>query len=212
MDLLEDLKKLLLNFNFVMIYIIHKMLAFLKNCWNCLKDFHSKLMENLSLEVENIKDTRNLFRLEKELNCTGIKDIRKFLRLEKDTKAIKDRILRDIKHIFEYEEGNYYKPVRVGNFWSNNYVDYKSNSDRNKTASVEEYLNTIRPYLKDIKNNLKKFDLWKNQLTIVINFIFSTYNYEEHVMDSKSDNIEIMINDESDDVIKELFDSRKNNY
>ena len=31
-------------------------------------------------------------------------------------------------------------------------------------------------------------------------------------MDSKSDNIEIMINDESDDVIKELFDSRKNNY
>ena len=32
MDLLEDLKKLLLNFNFVMIYIIHKMLAFLKNC------------------------------------------------------------------------------------------------------------------------------------------------------------------------------------
>ena len=116
-------------------------------------------MENLSLEVENIKDTRNLFRLEKELNCTGIKDIRKFLRLEKDTKAIKDRILRDIKHIFEYEEGNYYKPVRVGNFWSNNYVDYESNSDRNKTASVEEYLNTIRPYLKDIKNNLKKFDL-----------------------------------------------------
>ena len=31
-------------------------------------------------------------------------------------------------------------------------------------------------------------------------------------MHSKSDNIEIMINDESDEVIKELFDSRKNNY
>ena len=35
---------------------------------------------------------------------------------------------------------NYYKPVRVGNFWSNNYIEYKSNGDKNKTLSVKEYL------------------------------------------------------------------------
>ena len=34
MDLLEDLKMLLLNFNFVMIYIIQKMLVLLKNHLN----------------------------------------------------------------------------------------------------------------------------------------------------------------------------------
>ena len=33
MDLLEDLKMLLLNFNFVMIYIIHKMLVLLKKSY-----------------------------------------------------------------------------------------------------------------------------------------------------------------------------------
>ena len=34
------------------------------------------------------------------------------------------RILRDIKNHFEHEEKeNYYKPVRVGNFWSNNYFE-----------------------------------------------------------------------------------------
>ena len=38
MDLFEDLKMLLLNFNFAMIYIIHKMLALLKNQLNYLKD------------------------------------------------------------------------------------------------------------------------------------------------------------------------------
>ena len=38
MDLLEDLKMLLLNFNFVMIYIIHKMLVLLKNNLNYLND------------------------------------------------------------------------------------------------------------------------------------------------------------------------------
>ena len=34
MNLLEDLKMSLLNFNFVMIYIIHKMLVLLKNNMN----------------------------------------------------------------------------------------------------------------------------------------------------------------------------------
>ena len=37
MDLLEDLKMPLVNFNFVMIYIIHKMLVLLKNHLNYLK-------------------------------------------------------------------------------------------------------------------------------------------------------------------------------
>ena len=38
MHLLEDLKMLLLNFNFAMIYIVHKILVLLKNNLNCLKD------------------------------------------------------------------------------------------------------------------------------------------------------------------------------
>ena len=33
------------------------------------------------------------------------------------------------------------KPVRVSKFWSNNYIEYESNSDRNKRLSVKEYLN-----------------------------------------------------------------------
>ena len=37
MDLLKDLKMLILNFGFVMIYIIHKVLVLLKNHMNFLK-------------------------------------------------------------------------------------------------------------------------------------------------------------------------------
>ena len=106
-------------------------------------------MENPRTEKENIiKDKRNLFRLGKEI------------------KAINDRILRDIKNLFD---------------------------------------------LKDI-NNLKNSDMWRIQLTIANNFICSIDNDEEHVMHSRSDNIEIMINDEADEVIKELIDSLKNRY
>ena len=49
----------------------------------------------------------------------------------------------------------------MSNVWSNNYIEYESNGDKNKALSVEEYLNKIRPYLKDIINNLQKFDTWK---------------------------------------------------
>ena len=39
-----------------------------------------------------------------------------------------------------------------------------------QTLSAEEYLNKIRPYLKDIINNVKKSDTWKIQLTIANKF------------------------------------------
>ena len=49
----------------------------------------------------------------------------------------------------------------------------------------------------------------KIQLAIAINFISFIDNGQERLMHSKSDNIEIMINDKADEVIKELFDSFK---
>ena len=38
-----------------------------------------------------------------------------------------------------------------------------------------------------------------------VNFVSSIDNDEEHLMRSKSDNIEIITNDEADEVIKELL-------
>ena len=78
---------------------------------------------------------------------------------------------------------------------------------------VEEYLNNkIKQYLKDIINNLKKSVTWKIQLTVANNFIYSIDNHEERVMHSKSDDIEIMINDEADEVIEKHFESLKKRY
>ena len=56
-------------------------------------------------------------------------------------------------------------------------------------------------------NNLKKSDTWKIQLTISNNFNSSLDNDEERVLHSKSDNIEIVINDEADEVMEQLFGS-----
>ena len=86
------------------------------------------------------------------------------------------------------------------------------NGEKNKTLSVEEYLSKISANSKDIINNLKKSDTWKVQLTIENNFISSIDNDEERTMHTKSDNIEIMINHEADEVIKKLLDSLQNRY
>ena len=63
------------------------------------------MTESLIFEEGNlIKDIRNIFELKKELNYTAIKDIRSLFRLKKETKAIKERVLRDIKIEHEEEE------------------------------------------------------------------------------------------------------------
>ena len=61
-------------------------------------------------------------------------------------------------------------------------------------------------------NNLKTADTWQIQLTITYIFISSIDNDEEGVMRSKSDKIEIMINDEAADVIKFFFELLKRRY
>ena len=54
--------------------------------------------------------------------------------------------------------------------------------------------------------------MWEIRLTLAYNFISSIDNDEECVMHLKSDDIEIMINDEADGVLKEVFDSLQNKY
>ena len=45
-------------------------------------------------------------------------------------------IIRHIRNFFEQEKEDYYKSVRVGNFWSRNYIEYERNGDRNKALSI----------------------------------------------------------------------------
>ena len=64
------------------------------------------------------------------------------MRLEND-KGIKDRVLRDIKTLYESDKEDYYKPVRTGVVFSSNYIEYKSNGDKSKTLFIDDYLDKI---------------------------------------------------------------------
>ena len=69
--------------------------------------------------------------------------------------------------------------------------------------------------LKDPTSIIIEDDLsgeWKIQLTMQITFISSLDTGEIHTMDSKSDNVEIAMGNEADDIIRRLFESFKKRY
>ena len=140
-----------------------------------------------------------------------IKSIRNLFKFKEENEAIKDRIIRVIRTLFK-QESYYGKPTRVGNFWNNNYIKHESSGDRNKNLLVKEYLDKFKPYLRDIIINLQKSDTWKIQLTIAINFISSEGVDKEHVMNSKSENIEFMLYEYGNEVVNELFKSILSRY
>ena len=98
----------------------------------------------------------------KQSEVNIIKNIRNLFKLKKENNTIKDRIIRDIRTLFEQqEEKDCYKWTRVGNIRNKNSIKYKISSDRNKNLSVKEYLDKVKPYLRNIIINLQKYDTWK---------------------------------------------------
>ena len=64
---------------------------------------------------------------------------------------------------------NHYEPEKINGLFDDKYIEYKSKCDEN--ISFEKYLWTIRPFLGNIKDGLKKSDEWKTYLTIKVNFM-----------------------------------------
>ena len=70
----------------------------------------------------------------------------------------------------------------------------------------------IKPYLSDMIIDYKTQGEWKIQLTVSINFISSNDTGETRNLRTKSNNIEIMIDNETDEIIEELFESLLQKY
>ena len=132
--------------------------------------------------------------------------------------------IRDIKYLFDFSiDEDYYKPIITNSAFNNNYILYGSKGNKNKILTINEYHDMTRPYLTDIINNhktqgewkihsgntitqYKTQGEWKIHLTMAINFISSKEDSDEtRTMRTKSDNIEIMMGSEIDEIIKELF-------
>ena len=166
----------------------------------------SKIIRN-KLKDKIIRDTWTLYETEEEKKER--KDLEK--KKEHNERLNKDGIIRDIMAHFEQEE-DYYELKRVYNFWKNNYMGYESNSDKNRNLSLDENLNKIETYPRDIIINLQNSDKWEIQLAIAINFISSKDTEEERVMHSNSDNMKFTSWDDANEVVVELPKSLRSKY
>ena len=120
--------------------------------------------------------------------------------------------IKDIKDLFKLSiDKDYYKPILVKSGYNGNYVQYESKGD--KILTLKEYLALIEKYLRKLINYYKNKGEWKVQLLAEINFIsLKPGSDETRIMHTRSDNIEIMIGDDNDDIIEELFKSLLQKY
>ena len=77
--------------------------------------------------------------------------------------------IRDIENLFDEINEDYYKPVKTKIAFNDNYIEYESRGDKDKNLSPKEYLDMIRPYLRDMINNHKTLlkILWVKYLIII---------------------------------------------
>ena len=122
------------------------------------------------------------------------------------------RGIRNIQDLFKLPiDEDYYKPTLVKSGYNNNYIQYESKGD--KILAVKEYLGLTESYLADMINDYKSKGERKIQLTADINFTSLKPDSDEtRIMHMKSDNMEIMIGSDTNDVIKEVFKSFLQRY
>ena len=171
------------------------------------KDLSYKLSKS---ELKEIKT--NLYNLEKR-KIISTKKTNKYLD-ESDKKILKLKKyhdyddheykgIKDIKDLFKPSiDKDYYKPVLVKSGYNNNFVQYESKGD--KILSIQEYLALIEKYLKKLINQYKKEGEWKIQLIAEINFISLKSGY---LIYTRIDNGEFMRGDDTNEIIKSLFES-----
>ena len=121
-----------------------------------------------------------------------------------------------MKDLFDEINEDYYEPVITRSAFNGNYTQYESRGDKYKSLSPEEYPKMSRPYLRDMINKHKApsedfldSDLYgecKIQLIMQINFISFLDTREIRTMQSKSENIKILMGSKTGDTV-EFFTS-----
>ena len=178
--------------------------------------------KKIKKELYEIEKKENLSDKEKEKIYDNLVEIvNKLNKKEKYRYHDRDDLdyhgIRDIENLFDnVNDNDYYKPILVKSSFKNNYKYYESRGDKDKKLSVKQYLYKIMPYLRDIINDHKAIrnesKEWRIQINMCVNFISFKDTGETRTIYVRSDNEEIRLGNETDDIIKEFFNSFLNNY
>ena len=151
-----------------------------------LKEVRHKIsksdLKKIKKHLYNIENKKEL--LESETTKEYFDELdKKFLEFD-DNDNDDFKGIENVQNLFKI---SIYKPTIVKSGYNNNYIEYRSEGD--KLLTIEEYLNLIEPYLRELINDHKNKGEWKIQLTAQINFISLRPGFQEtRVMHAKSIN------------------------
>ena len=176
-----------------------------------LKELRHKLsksdLKKIKKHLYNIENKKEL--LESETTKEYFDELdKKFLEFD-DNDNDDDFIgIENVQDLFKI---SIYKPTIVKSGYNNNYIEYRREGD--KLLTIEEYLNLIEPYLRELIKDHKNKGERKIQLTAQINFISLRPGSDETCfMHTRSANKEFMNGSDTDEIIKELFKSLLQRY
>ena len=178
------------------------------------EDFKNLSYKLSKSELRDIKST--LYTIEKTKKISTIKTSeyldkldKRILELDKykDYDDFEYKGIKDIENLFTTTiDKDYYKPKLVNRGYKNKYVQYESKGDR--ILSIPEYFSLIEKYLRELIDEYKDQGEWKLQLTAEIKFISLKPGSDEiRIMYVRSNNEEFMSGDDTNEIIKLLFQS-----
>ena len=130
---------------------------------------------------------------------------KKIINLHKHEDFIGLENMKDLHSILDF------KPKLIRTAFDYNYLEY--GSEGSNSLSFMEYLNLMKPYLEDLKNEKKNKGEWKLKLTAKISFVSLKPDSDEtRLMYTRSDAEEFMNGSETEEIIESLFRSLLQKY
>ena len=187
--------------------------------------FSESEIEEVRKNLNKLKKSMKSKKFEGNIDSVDFKDLDNYNNYD-FADDDKYRKIGNIRTLFKEFDSDYYKPRRTDDGFAgkkNNYIEYKSNRDRYENLSPKEYLDMIRPYLRDLinnhktsmksnnnnNNNNKNTDRaeWKILLVMQNNFI-SDKNFEDtRTKHSASKPVEIFMGSDTENTIDTLFNT-----
>ena len=170
-----------------------------------------------------IERNRNYQELRKRLNkqlgnhLKRLENEKKSKHAKHDNDDIVFKGLTDIENLFSgIDENEYCKPILVKTFNKDGYKEYESKGDITKSLSLEEYIQKITPYLKELidihKNDSNNFKKWKIQINARIKNVSIENSSDVRTSYVWSKNKEIRSEYDTNDIIDNTLESFFNNY
>ena len=150
---------------------------------------------NRLIELANILDKKENYKYNDydDLDYFGIKDLEILLNNSNDD--------------------DHYKLALVKSSFKNNYEYYEIRGNKDKKLSIKQYLYMIIPYLVELINKKKNNSSeYKIQLSMGINFMSINDKERTRTFHVKSDSKEIILDNDTNDIINELIESFFHKY